>query len=167
MITPVQAQQSGGVAGVAPVEAKQKLRGPAFSAIFEDAMQAQRAAPQPLRFSNHAVQRMSERSIRLTEADLGRIEQAAREAAAKGARESLLLMNPSVSPSEQCGESRLALVLSVPNRTVITVVPQGEMRDTVFTNIDSAVLVADPPPIAQTTNPGRTPYGEAQAPPTD
>jgi len=41
---------------------------------------------------------------------------------------------------------RLALVVSVPNRTVITVVPREELQDAVFTNIDSAVLVQDPAP---------------------
>lgn len=36
----------------------------------------------------------------------------------------------------------LSLVASVPNRTIITAVPRGETADTVFTNIDSAVVVA-------------------------
>ena len=34
----------------------------------------------------------------------------------------------------------VAVVVSVTNRTVITAVDRGAMRDHVFTNIDSAVL---------------------------
>ena len=48
--------------------------------------------------------------------------------AAKGGRESLVLVD------------RMAFVVSVKNRTVITAVDQAGMRDQVFTNIDSAVL---------------------------
>ena len=49
-------------------------------------------------------------------------------AAAKGARESLVLVDDT------------AFVVSVRNRTVITAVDRARMRDQVFTNIDSAVI---------------------------
>ena len=48
--------------------------------------------------------------------------------AAKGARESLVLMDG------------LALVVSVANRTVITAVGTDRMTDQIFTNIDSAAV---------------------------
>ncbi|MDQ1255900.1 MAG: hypothetical protein QG656_494 [Candidatus Hydrogenedentes bacterium] len=88
-------------------------------------------------FSAHAAARMRQRGIALTPADEGRIGRAMDQAAAKGARESLLLM-------DQC-----ALVVSVPNRTVITVVPPNEMDDTVFTHIDSAIVVAQARPTSR------------------
>ncbi len=50
------------------------------------------------------------------------------KAAAKGARESLILMD------------NLALVVSIRNRTVITAVDEKRMKEHVFTNIDSAVI---------------------------
>jgi flagellar operon protein len=50
-------------------------------------------------------------------------------AAAKGARESLVMMDD------------VALVVSVKNRTVITAVDRAHLKDNVFTNIDSAVIV--------------------------
>ena len=51
-----------------------------------------------------------------------------RRAAEKGARESLLVTD------------RFALVVSVKNRTVITVTHSDELDGGVFTNIDSAVV---------------------------
>ncbi len=97
-----------------------------FSAVLESEAQSLRA----VKFSAHAQRRLDERGITLTEADQGRITQAVDSAAEKGARETLLLM-------ENC-----ALVVSVPNRTVITAVDQNEMEDQVFTNIDSAIIIA-------------------------
>lgn len=89
-----------------------------------------------IRFSAHAQQRLQERGIELTEEDKGRLGEAIQKAASKGARESLVLMD------------RVALVVSVANETVITAVPEDELDDAVFTNIDSAVLARDPVPSA-------------------
>lgn len=82
-----------------------------------------------VKFSAHAQERLRLRSIDLSPADLTRIDQAVRQAAAKGARESLLLSD------------KAAFVVSVKNMTVITVVDSAHMRDSVFTNIDSAVIL--------------------------
>jgi len=101
---------------------------------FADVLSEQLRATQQVRFSAHALQRLSERGIVLTAADHQRIADAVDAAAVKGARESLLLMD------------RLALVVNVPNRTIITVVPQDETENAVFTNIDSAVVVSQEPP---------------------
>lgn len=89
-----------------------------------------------IRFSAHAQQRLQERGIELTDEDTGRLAEAIQKAASKGARESLVLMD------------RVALVVSVANETVITAVPEDELDDAVFTNIDSAVLARDPVPSA-------------------
>jgi hypothetical protein len=62
------------------------------------------------------------------------LERAVDAAAAKGAREALLLMD------------RLAFVVSVPRRTVITALDGSDAEDHVFTQIDSAVVVAKQPP---------------------
>jgi len=87
-----------------------------------------------IKFSAHALQRLQERGIELTANDKSRLTDAVQKAADKGARESLVLMD------------RVALVVSVTNQTVITAVPEEELDDAVFTNIDSAVLVRDPAP---------------------
>jgi flagellar operon protein len=82
-----------------------------------------------LKFSAHALQRLDARNIRLTTADRERIAEAVSRAQAKGAKDSLVLMRGA------------ALVVSVKNQTVVTVLDREEMRDTVFTNIDSAVVM--------------------------
>ncbi len=82
-----------------------------------------------VKFSQHAIQRLSSRNIQLDGSDLAKISGAVDKAAQKGARDSLILMND------------LALVVSVKNRTVITAMDGANIRDNVFTNIDSAVIV--------------------------
>ncbi len=114
-----------GTAGHAPVQSRPAAPAVQFSSLLEDELQASGR----VRFSAHALKRMDERGIQLTPADQDRLTQALDEAAAKGSRESLLLMD------------RLALVVHVPSRTVITAVPHSETGNSVFTNIDSAVVV--------------------------
>lgn len=82
-----------------------------------------------VKFSQHAIQRLSSRNIQLDRGDLAKISGAVDKAAQKGARDSLILMD------------NLALVVSVKNRTVITAMDGNNIRDNVFTNIDSAVIV--------------------------
>ncbi len=82
-----------------------------------------------LKFSQHAIQRLNSRNIQLDGNDLAKLSGAVDKAAEKGARDSLILMN------------NLALVVSVKNRTVITAMDGNNIRDNVFTNIDSAVIV--------------------------
>ena len=82
-----------------------------------------------LKVSGHAQSRLASRGIEMDEAAWDRVKGGVDRAAAKGARESLVLMDD------------VALVVSVKNRTVITAVDKGSLRDNVFTNIDSAVIV--------------------------
>jgi len=82
-----------------------------------------------LRVSQHARQRLDGSKVKMTENDWERVRQAVDKAASKGARESLILMD------------NLALVISIKNRTVITAVDGYRMKENVFTNIDSAVIL--------------------------
>lgn len=75
------------------------------------------------------MQRISDRNIQLSAADHARLAKSTDAASAKGSREALLLMD------------RLALIVGVPNRTVITVIEPDAGENTVFTNIDSVVVV--------------------------
>lgn len=81
-----------------------------------------------VRLSAHAATRLRESRIELSEADMERLSGAMAKAEAKGARESLILMD------------NLALVVSIKNRTVITAVTPERLKENVFTNIDSAVI---------------------------
>jgi flagellar operon protein len=82
-----------------------------------------------VKFSAHAMQRMHLNRIDLTSEQLRKIGGAIDRAADKGAREALLIMGD------------MALVTSIKNRTVITVVNGERMRENIFTNIDSAVIL--------------------------
>ncbi len=80
-------------------------------------------------FSAHARDRLIQRNIQLTPNDMERINGGIQKAENKGARESLVLIN------------ELALVVSVPNRTVITAMSGDALQGNIFTQIDSAVIV--------------------------
>ncbi len=82
-----------------------------------------------LKFSAHAKERLSMRNINLSAEDISRMTDAVNKAAGKGARQSLLVMD------------NQAFIVSVTNRTVITALDGGSMKENVFTNIDSAVIV--------------------------
>ncbi len=81
-----------------------------------------------LRFSAHAQTRLKSREIQLAPAQMNRIGDAVNRAASKGAKESLVLVDD------------LAMVVSISNRTVITVMDKENLKQNVFTNIDSAVI---------------------------
>jgi len=84
---------------------------------------------QDLKFSLHALNRIDQRQISLDERRLELLERAVAQAKEKGARDSLILIED------------LALVVSVTNSTVVTVLEGARLKDNVFTNIDSAVVV--------------------------
>ena len=124
MIAPVHLHAAQGP-GAAPSEAARAARSGDFASVLGSALGETRA----VRFSAHAMQRLSDRNIELTAADHARIAESTDAASAKGSREALLLLD------------RLALIVGVPNRTVITVIEPDEGENTVFTHIDSVVIV--------------------------
>jgi flagellar operon protein len=83
-----------------------------------------------LRFSHHAEVRLKQRGIEFKPEQLQKLESAIDQAAAKGAKDSLLILNG------------LALIVNVKSRTVITAMDGSQLRDHVFTQIDSAVVVS-------------------------
>jgi flagellar operon protein len=82
-----------------------------------------------VKFSHHAEMRLQERGIRFMPDQMAKLESAIDKAATKGAKDTLMLLNGT------------ALIVNVPNRTVITAVDGTSMRDNVFTQIDSAVII--------------------------
>lgn len=94
---------------------------------FAEALE-QAGGSQPLQFSRHALARVQRRGIELDSTTLGRLSEGVGRAASKGSRDSLVLVDGT------------AFVVSVSNRTVITAVGSEQMKDNVFTNIDSAVI---------------------------
>lgn len=96
---------------------------------FGDLLQQELERAGGLKISAHAERRLRERNIVLDSNDMAKIEGAVQKAAAKGSRESLVIYGD------------IALVASVKNRTLITAVDGEALREHVFTNIDSAVII--------------------------
>jgi len=75
------------------------------------------------------MERIRNRNLELTPDKLARVEQGVQEAARKGCRESLVLLDD------------MAFIVSIKNNTVVTALDSQSMKNNVFTNIDSAVIV--------------------------
>ena len=86
----------------------------------------------PVRFSGHAADRLAERHIALTDAEQASLVRAADQLAAKGVKEAFVHV-----------PGKAVLILSVPKRIVVTAVDGASMRERIFTNIDSAVILSD------------------------
>ncbi len=82
-----------------------------------------------VRLSQHAEVRLQQRGIQLKPEQMAKIQTAIDKAAAKGARESLVLMDD------------IALIVNVKNRTIVTAMDGNSMKDNVFTQIDSAIII--------------------------
>jgi flagellar operon protein len=80
-------------------------------------------------FSKHASSRLYSRGIELSDGKLNQLSQAIDKAAVKGSKETLIL------------DDSAAYVVSVPNRTVITAFGKENLREGVFTSIDSAIIL--------------------------
>lgn len=113
--------------GGSPEEFRNKLS--ALTGAMPSTGGAPTAAANTLRFSNHAIERMQSRGIRFSPEDMGKIQNAVAKAASKGSKDSLLITDTA------------ALVVSVKDNTVVTVMDKASMKDNVFTKIDSTVMV--------------------------
>lgn len=107
-----------------PAPSRSQPAGPSFADTLKGAI-----GSADLKVSGHAQSRLNSRGIEMDGAAWDRVKDGVDRAAAKGARESLVLMDD------------VALVVSVKNRTVITAVDKANLKESVFTNIDSAVIV--------------------------
>ncbi|MCM8773671.1 MAG: flagellar protein [Candidatus Omnitrophica bacterium] len=108
---------------VIPKEKTSSFQGLSFKEILEEKLGG------GLKFSGHALERIQRREIVLDETKLEKLKQAVSMADKKGARSSLILMQD------------LALIVSIKNKTVITAIDGNHIKENVFTNIDSAIIV--------------------------
>lgn len=79
-----------------------------------------------LKFSKHANNRLATRNINLSAEQMERLENGMTKAREKGIQESLVMVDD------------LAFIVNVKSNTVITAV--GDATDSIFTNIDGAVI---------------------------
>lgn len=96
---------------------------------FRDMFSTELAREHNVQFSQHAHQRLHSRGIELSDEAVGRLSEGIDRAEGKGSQETLVLTDEA------------AFVVSVPNRTVITVFDRDNLREGVVTQIDSAVIV--------------------------
>lgn len=91
-----------------------------FQDVFSDSL---------VRISHHAGVRLQQRGIELKPEQMSKIQSAIEKAAAKGAKESLILMD------------NMAMIVNVRSKTIVTAMDGAAMKDNVFTQIDSAVIL--------------------------
>ncbi|MDH3891256.1 MAG: flagellar protein [candidate division Zixibacteria bacterium] len=96
---------------------------------FKEMFSQELARSRNIAFSRHAHERLHSRGLALSDEKLNSIAGAIDKADAKGSRETLVLSDDE------------AFVVSVPNRTVITVFDRDNLREGVVTAIDSAVII--------------------------
>lgn len=82
-----------------------------------------------LKFSSHCIKRLEQNNLHISPQQLDKLTGAVNRAELKGARESCIVMDD------------MAFIVSINNKTIITVVDGPRMKDSVFTNIDSAVII--------------------------
>ncbi len=95
---------------------------------FKRTLDAELSSKTKLKFSNHALDRLAGRSVRLDDQTVDRLDKAVSVADKKGAAQSLVLLD------------ELAFLISVKNKTVITAMETNRMKESVFTQIDSTVI---------------------------
>lgn len=99
------------------------------SVQFADLLQKEAGKPQSIQFSKHAALRVQQRGIEMTDSLMQDLNKAVEKAQAKGAKDVVVI-----------GKSG-AFIVNVPNNIVVTTMSGAEMKDNIFTNIDSAVLI--------------------------
>lgn len=96
---------------------------------FRDILAQKTEESGELRFSKHAMGRLADRNIRLTDEQMERLSDGTQKAGAKGIKESLVIVD------------QLAFIVNIPNQTVVTAMDQTETEANIFTNIDGAVIM--------------------------
>ena len=97
-----------------------------FKAIFDGQLQSQKAE---LQVSKHAKERIAQRGIDFNDELVSALNTAAQSARLKGARDIVMI------------GKEAAFVVNIPNSVIVTAVSPAELKDNIFTNIDSAVII--------------------------
>lgn len=101
----------------------------AFERLLKEQLLKKPEKTGELQFSKHAAARVEQRGIQLTESLLDGLKNAVEKARDKGAKEVVVI-----------GQQG-AFIVNIPNNTVVTSMSPGEMKQNIFTNIDSAVIL--------------------------
>lgn len=98
-----------------------------FKAVFDQ--QLRNESKQQLQLSKHAKDRIAQRGISIDQDMMSSLNNAADIARSKGSRDIVMIGKDA------------AFVVNIPNGVIVTAVSSDEMKDNIFTNIDSAVLI--------------------------
>ncbi|WP_186423833.1 TIGR02530 family flagellar biosynthesis protein [Lacrimispora celerecrescens] len=96
---------------------------------FNEILQNRIEKQEGLQFSRHATERVNQRGIEMSDSFLQDLQSAVEKARLKGAKDVVIISD------------RGAFIVNVPNNTVVTTMSGNEMKENIFTNIDSAVLL--------------------------
>lgn len=96
---------------------------------FGDVLKKRIGSQDELQFSRHATERVNQRGIEISEPFLNDLRSAVEKARSKGAKDVVII------------SEKGAFIVNVPNNTVVTTMSGSEMKENIFTNIDSAILL--------------------------
>ena len=96
---------------------------------FKKILQEQINSASGVNFSSHAVNRLVERNINISESNLTRLSDGVKIAEEKGLNEPLILIDTA------------AYIVNIKNNTVITTVANDDLKGSVFTTIDGTVII--------------------------
>lgn len=96
---------------------------------FEQVLDRIKKTNEDIIFSKHALFRMDNRNMQLTNTELEKLKSAINKAEDKGVKDALILVGDK------------AFIASIKNKTIITTLNKEQIKDNVFTNIDGAVIV--------------------------
>ncbi|MCI8830323.1 MAG: flagellar operon protein [Lachnospiraceae bacterium] len=104
-----------------------RTQGGAGTNNFQELLRA--GAKEGLNFSKHAAKRLDERGIHMDNTLMDNLEHVVEEARKKGARDVAVIGSQGI------------FIVNVPNNVVVTTMTQNDLKDKIFTNIDSAVFM--------------------------
>lgn len=100
-------------------------RGVGFEQLLQEAIQQK----QEVQFSKHAKERIDQRGIEVTTTLMNDLNNAVEKAKQKGAKDVVI-----IGPKE-------VFIVNIPNNIVVTTLSGAEMKNNIFTKIDSAVIL--------------------------
>jgi flagellar operon protein len=96
--------------------------------LFSEILKSKLESESGIKFSAHAMDRLNDRGIKLESSEISRLSNAVAKAGEKGAVDSLILVDDK------------AFIVSIKNRTVVTAMTGENIKNNVFSNIDSAII---------------------------
>lgn len=114
-----------GIPHTTPQDVADSVGTRSFKAILDDKLETSKG----VNFSRHAMNRVMERNIDMSDESIERLNEGVKLAEEKGLNDTLILLD------------NAAFIVSVRNNTVITTVSKDEMTGNVFTNIDGTVVI--------------------------